>query len=991
MRIALCVGEGCLRRVLGQALAVTAFGIGVSVWATDAEPDRATLEYEHQRAVGHAAMPSTMYASNPTETPAPHAAMSSRGNLWERLAGDPSRWRFGADDETATDVFRDQISRVVQEKCVTCHAVGGASGHTRLVFHPSSEADHDALNFDVFKDFLELVTDGANLILEKISGGSGHGGGVQVAADSADYAHFERFLALLRDAQTRGLTPETLFDTVRVAGPRKTLRRATLIFAGRVPTSAEYESIAEIGLRGVIRNVMKGDAFHDFLIRGSNDRLLTDGVMDEILPSYGTFVEFTNGRTRRCEIGSAGSSGDFGIGWANRAEQGARRSPLELIAHVVENDLPYTEVLTADYIMANPFAAEAYGANAEFDDESDDHEFKPSRFAAYYLEDGSRSYYNVPRCGSYVTYAGDLRLDYPHAGILNTTTFLKRFPTTPTNRNRARARWTYYHFLGVDVEQLAARTTDPDALADTDNPTMKNPACTGCHDVLDPMAGAFQNYDEDGHYRSNFGGRDSLDHYYKNDPPGADEAVVEADSWELRETVTIRTHLDDGEIAVGLAGVQNPYRRSMGIGGLTVRDDAGRIVARPRLPYDGSDRGCVRLSGDHYSMQAYCGVSVGVDIVQEGFHRISVDTWRRYSDFPAAIKIWGGREFYRYGDTWYRDMREPGFEDALAPSADNSVQWLSQRIVADPRFAEATVKFWWPAIMGTEVAAPPAETGEADYEGRLLAAQAQHAEVARLGELFREGIGDGARYNLKDLLVEIVMSSWFRADSLFDDDPVRAVALRNAGARRLLTPEELAAKTLSLTGVQWGRQAPTYRRRHNHALTTDYAVLYGGIGVDGATERARDLTPVMASVSKLHAVRMSCPIVLRDFYLLPDDQRRLFAGIDHNDVPINSAGERAIKEKLVELFDKLLGVDATSESPEIVSAYEFFVAAWKRRSGSSRFLGESLCEWNTDSYYLEDLPQGTLSEADLSDPRHVARTWVVMLAALLMDYRYIHL
>ena len=31
------------------------------------------------------------------------------------------------------------------------------------------------------------------------------------------------------------------------------------------------------------------------------------------------------------------------------------------------------------------------------------------------------------------------------------------------------------------------------------------------------------------------------------------------------------------------------------------------------------------------------------------------------------------------------------------------------------------------------------------------------------------------------------------------------VALRDAGARRLLTPEELAHKTAALTGYQWGR------------------------------------------------------------------------------------------------------------------------------------------------------------------------------------------
>ena len=35
---------------------------------------------------------------------------------------------------------------------------------------------------------------------------------------------------------------------------------------------------------------------------------------------------------------------------------------------------------------------------------------------------------------------------------------------------------------------------------------------------------------------------------------------------------------------------------------------------------------------------------------------------------------------YHEGDTWYRDMRAPGFAGALAPSSDNSVQWLAKRI-----------------------------------------------------------------------------------------------------------------------------------------------------------------------------------------------------------------------------------------------------------------------------------------------------------------------
>ena len=59
-------------------------------------------------------------------------------------------------------------------------------------------------------------------------------------------------------------------------------------------------------------------------------------------------------------------------------QHGFRRAPLELIAHVVESDLPYTEILTADYIMANPMAAAAYGASTRFDNPEDEHEFKSS-------------------------------------------------------------------------------------------------------------------------------------------------------------------------------------------------------------------------------------------------------------------------------------------------------------------------------------------------------------------------------------------------------------------------------------------------------------------------------------------------------------------------------------------------------------------------------------------------------------------------------------
>ena len=386
------------------------------------------------------------------------------------------------------------------------------------------------------------------------------------------------------------LTPQTLFDTVRMAPARKTLRRAALIFAGRVPTQKEYAAAQGGGdaLRSTIRGLMTGPEFHEFLIRGANDRLLTSRGGQIIDGNAGYYVDFTNERYRR--LAAALASGDdrnftrFNV-WHDRTQHGFRRAPLELIAHVVENDRPYTEILTADYIMANPWSAAAYGASTRFDDPEDVHEFRPSRIVSYYRHgDGYESEYDPVVQHTRVLDPGPLITDYPHAGILNTTAFLLRYPTTATNRNRARSRWTYYHFLGLDVEKSASRTTDPVALADTNNPTLFNPACTVCHRVLDPVAGAFQNYGDEGFYKDKWGGIDSIDDLYRNEAGTALE--IRADSWRSRETLAWSLPLAAGVQTLRVVFANDFYEEDTGADGnvfldrLTVTDAGGREVLR---------------------------------------------------------------------------------------------------------------------------------------------------------------------------------------------------------------------------------------------------------------------------------------------------------------------------------------------------------------------------------------------------------------------------
>ena len=1092
-----------------------------------------------------------------------------------------------AEPTSAAEVFRQAISaQIVQAKCVNCHVQDGASGNTRLVFVDSDTPDHEAVNLQTFEDFLAAVADegDGSHVLNKIQG-VGHGGGVQVSPGTEEFANMQQFLGLLGEevAPPAPVTVETLFDTVVMASPRKTLRRAALIFAGRIPTDEEYAAV-ESGdksvLRATIRGLMTGPQFHEFLIRASNDRLLTDresGVIGD--PS---FVDFINEAYRRNKAALVSGDRSEYDEWENRVQHGAVRAPLELIAYVVENDLPYTEILTADYIMANPWAAAAYGASTQFSDPTDPYEFQPSRIVSYYLKgEGYEAEYD-PVLGHRVLDPGPWITNYPHAGILNTTVFLKRYPTTATNRNRARARWTYYHFLGHDVEKSASRTTDPIALADTNNPTMHNPNCTVCHQDLDPVAGAFQNYSDEGFYRNQIGGLDALDGFYKD---GAGTTLtLQTETWETRETLSWSLPLAGGSQTLRVM-FTNPFhdestdtQRFVYLDRISVIDIDGVVIDRyefedlgPPTHPDGWECGWAAPHdpaterNDHLVLHwghHGCAIFLDVQIPAVGVYTVEIVAWAH----PNWFEQYGNDGFaklsvvanaYEEGDTWYRDMRVPGFAGAEAPHPDNSVQWLAQRIVADERFAEAAVEFWWPAIMGSETTEFPEDATDADFEGLLLAANAQYAEVERLANGFRDGFqGSPYTYNLKDLLVEIVLSKWFRADAVTDTDPVRHTALHDAGARRLLTPEELARKTDAVTGIQWGRSIslfpwePLIQRRYN-ALTRTYRLLYGSIDSDGVTERARDITSVMAGVARRHAAEMSCPVVVRELYLLPDGERRLFGGFDPGVTPVSefsasfeveadsqaekqtlslsgplkagsgtvsvaylndywdevrgdrnvyldrlhmrnaagriisrheleelgpsgdcnrasghhyamwcsgsievaihipasgghtvdivvwaeqagdelpklrvtvnsdtktSVGTAIIRNKLVELHDKLLGVQVAPDSPDVEAAYRLFVDVWQRklRSQDMEVNFRWLCDWEGDLFVYEGILDDTVVERenehghphygidvdrvddfldgiDFSDPYHTAQAWVVVLAAMMMDYRYLYL
>ncbi len=655
--------------------------------------------------------------------------------------------------QTAQTFYNANIAQpVVQSRCVLCHVDGGLSGHTRLVF--TAGANQQVPNLNVFKNFLSSVNNGQQLILDKVAGLASHSGGEVFNATSNEYKNLNEFLNLLDVTFTEPPVTQSFFDKVTPEATDKTLRRASLLLAARLPTQAEITAAntSPAAFTNTLKNMMQGEAFHQFLVRNANDKLLTDAFLNDL------FLEVLDPNAPQYPLLAAkqynNKTPEFNR-WMQRARYGIARAPLELIAYIVANDRPYTEVLTADYTMVNPQTNEVLAAGALFEND-DPLIFKPGKNNGQILRDAQFQAEYSEELGLNIT-AHSPAIDYPHAGLLNEPAFLNRYPTTDTNRNRARSRWTYFHFLGVDIEKSAGRTTDPIALADTNNPTLNNPACTICHATMDPVAGAFQNYGNEGWYRSAWGGLDALPDSYKN----------------------------------------------------------------------------TKNNG------------------------------------------------YIKGDTWFRDMRTPGFANATAPDNSNSLQWLAQQIINDDRFASATVKFWWEALMSDVLLAAPENSSDANYASMLTAYNAQQAVIDELATDFKNGFNGGMAFNLKDLFAAMISSPWFRANARsaqFND--ARLLELIAVGNGRLLTPAELEAKTTTLLGITWGEYAASWLVKNTStALADRYNIYYGGIDSVGIVKRAKELNSLMSNVAQAQAVAMACPAVLFDMNR-PEGEKQLFTSVD---------------------------------------------------------------------------------------------------------------
>ena len=390
--------------------------------------------------------------------------------------------------------------------CQNCHNPQGTARATAFVLEdPQSATGAMARNQLVVQALALQRVEGqgdTSLLLLKPTAAIAHGGGRVLQADSQGYAVLADFVQRAENptACADEPTPQDFFEGTELLSPYATLRKGTLLLAGRLPTLAEVASVdarGEAALPELLDAIMSEDAFAARVGEGFNDVLLTNAQVEanaelmlnsEVYPQRDWFRDIQDAAKQK----AARDATRYGLGAA----------PVKLVEHIIRQDLPITQLLSADYMMVNPMSARSYGIfeQLSWSDPQDPEEFQVARLAP------------TPDLGP---------VAYPHSGLLTDYTYWARYPSTVTNRNRARARVFYLHFLDTDLLALAPQAADPTAVADFANPVRDAEVCSVCHTLVDPVAGVFQNY------RSNGQREPRPDGWYTDTfPPGFEQQLL---------------------------------------------------------------------------------------------------------------------------------------------------------------------------------------------------------------------------------------------------------------------------------------------------------------------------------------------------------------------------------------------------------------------------------------------------------------------------------
>ncbi|RZA24044.1 MAG: DUF1588 domain-containing protein [Proteobacteria bacterium] len=438
--------------------------------------------------------------ASPTDKPATHLP----GSTTDEVPTSPNQ----VDPETAaaiplcdTEKFGQAVwAPTLSQRCQSCHIKNGLApkNGSAFILSDATEPDYMNKNFAAFQKLAAIQYEGTPLILAKASNKAKHAGGKILDVDSAAYVSLNSFIgdtALPKNCLK--LTAETTAK-LDVRSPAQIVRQASLQLAGRQPADSELQLAKDGKIRDALDTVLKGEYFETFIKRIYNDIFLGDGFRgDNAIEVYYR------------------SNGQASLDWRDDnlyysvyASFPEYQNSVELVSYIIANNRPYTEILTADYLMLNPHSAcDILGPNHDL---KFSNKCSTNGQALQACNKQSFRFGHLPfgdyidDCREFLPSKPKFGNGAPIVGVLSDIPFLVRYSTTPSNRNRLRARIIYKHFLGLDVLTLQGpQQPSTESASPIANPTMNNPECAACHTLVDPIASSLQRHNELGRYDRN--------------------------------------------------------------------------------------------------------------------------------------------------------------------------------------------------------------------------------------------------------------------------------------------------------------------------------------------------------------------------------------------------------------------------------------------------------------------------------------------------------
>jgi hypothetical protein len=325
-----------------------------------------------------------------------------------------------------SDFFTGQVMGSVLTICSACHVQGGAAEHTtfRVTMNdPLATQASVALQID-------MNDPDHSRILEKPLTILPHAGGQRLVAGSPEEQTLRQWVNLVAQGKQCDAPGDAAMVPMRV---NDLLVRASMDLQGKRPSLAElaavetdpgtYATFVDQYLHSPEFIERVKDVYDDALLVRRED--FTDEARDKTTAIYG--------------------------------------EALELIAYIVKNDRPFSEIGTADYTVANQLF-------------QSDMRRMPYQMEPVTGPDWQPTHYLDGR---------------PHAGLLSTSAFYEVWDTNNTNKNRRRAnRWSIvfhcYNFLDTPVD--VTRNVDNNDAGAVLSAVTTRADCKACHDRLDPIA-----------------------------------------------------------------------------------------------------------------------------------------------------------------------------------------------------------------------------------------------------------------------------------------------------------------------------------------------------------------------------------------------------------------------------------------------------------------------------------------------------------------------